>query len=148
MLVAGLAVTTATAAAAPVPLHAQQAIKQRTTLYAYVPARVPLGFRYYRWSFTPKPAALRIAFRNKAGWEISFVASAQAACAGAGKEKSFQLDGNKVYWSQTAVAQQAWRCVVGRNHALIRLTASTIVPPAKFSDSGLGQVAAAGHYLR
>lgn len=144
LLFAGFAATSAGASAPTVPLHAQQAIKQRTALYAYVPARVPLGFRYYRWSFTPKPAALRIAFRNKAGWGISFVASVQAACAGAGKEKSFQLDGNKVYWSHTAVAQQAWRCVVGRNHALIRLTASTTVPPAKFSDSGLGQVAAAG----
>ena len=135
-------------AAPPVPLHAQQAIKQRTALYAYVPARVPLGFRYYRWSFTSKPAALRIVFRNNAGWEISFVASPQAACAGAGKEKSFQLDGNKVYWSHTTAEQQAWRCVVGRNHAPIRLTATTTVPPAKFADSGLGQVAAAGRRIR
>ena len=148
VLFAGFAATSAAASAPTVPLHAQQAIKQRTALYAYVPARVPLGFRYYRWTFTSKPAALRIAFRNKAGWEISFVASAQAACAGAGKEKSFQLDGNKVYWSHTAAEQQAWRCVVGRTRALIRLTASTTVPPTKFSDSGLGQVAAAGHYVR
>ncbi|MDX6492943.1 MAG: hypothetical protein QOH02_878, partial [Gaiellaceae bacterium] len=41
----------AAAAAPPVPLHAQRAIEQRAALYAYVPARVPLGFRYYRWSF-------------------------------------------------------------------------------------------------
>jgi len=113
-LFAGFAVAAVAAASAPpVPVHSQQAIKQRTKLYAYVPARVPLGFRYYRWSFTPKPAALRIAFRNKAGWEIAFVASPQAGCAGAGNEKSFQLDGNKVYWSHTATEQQAWRCVVG-----------------------------------
>ena len=138
----------AVAAAHPVPLRSQHAIKQRTKLYAYVPARVPVGFRYYRWSFTPKPPALRIAFRNKAGWEIVFSASPGAACAGAGKEKSFQLDGNKVYWSHTAAEQQAWRCVVGPNRALIRLTATTTVPPTKFSDSGLGQVAAAGHYVR
>jgi hypothetical protein len=134
----------AAAATPPVPLHAQRAIEQRAPLYAYVPARVPLGFRYYRWSFANKPATLRIAFRNKAGWEIVFTASPGAACDGSGKDKSFQLDGNKVYWSQTTTGQQAWRCVVGRNHALIRLTASTTVPPAKFSDSGLGQVAAAG----
>lgn len=77
-----------------------------------------------------------------------FSASPGAACAGAGKEKSFQLDGNKVYWSHTATGQQAWRCVLGPNRALIRLTATTTVPPTKFSDSGLGQVAAAGHYVR
>lgn len=149
MLFAGFAVASVAAAAAPtVPVRSQQAIKQRTKLYAYVPARVPLGFRYYRWSFTPKPAALRLVFRNKAGWEIAFVASPQAGCAGAGKERSFQLDGNKVYWSHTATEQQAWRCVVGRNHKPIRLTASTTVPPTKFADTGVGQVAAAGHYVR
>jgi hypothetical protein len=140
--------TVAAVAAPPVPLHAQRAIKRRTTQYAYVPARVPLGFRYYRWSFTTQPPALRISFRNKAGWEIVFSASPGAACTGAGKEKSFQLDGNKVYWSHTATEQQAWRCVVGRNHKLIRLTATTTVPPTKFGDTGLGQVAAAGHYIR
>jgi hypothetical protein len=148
-LIVGLAAASVAAASTqPVPLHAQQAIKQRTKLYAYVPARVPIGFRYYRWSFTPKPPELRIVFRNKAGWQIVFSASPGAACSGAGKEKSFQLDGNKVYWSHTATEQQAWRCVVGRNHKLIRLTATTTVPPTKFADSGLGQVAAAGHYLR
>lgn len=144
ILLAAVAVATSQ----PVPLHSQQAIKQRTALYAYVPARVPIGFRYYRWSFTPKPAALRIQLRNTAGWEIVFSASPGAACTGAGKEKSFQLDGNKVYWSHTATEQRAWRCVVGWNRKLIRLTASTTVPPTKFSDAGLGQVAAAGHYIR
>jgi hypothetical protein len=138
----------AAAATSPVPAHSQQAIKQRTALYAYVPARVPLGFRYYRWSFTPQPPALHIQFRNKAGWEIVLTASPGAACSGAGKEKSFQLDGNKVYWSHTATEQRAWRCVVGRNGKPIRLTASTTVPPTKFSDTGLGQVAAAGRRIR
>jgi hypothetical protein len=148
-LIAGFVVATVAASSTPpVPLQAQQAIKHRTTIYAYVPPRVPLGFRYYRWSFTPKPPALRIVFRNKAGWEIVFSAAAGAACTGAGKEKTFQLDGNKVYWSHTAAEQQAWRCVVGRNHKLIRLAATTTVPPSKFADSGLGQVAAAGHYVR
>jgi hypothetical protein len=111
-LIVGLAVAAVAAASTPpVPLHAQRAIKQRTKLYAYVPARVPIGFRYYRWSFTPKPPALRVVFRNKAGWEIVFSASPGAACAGAGKEKTFQLDGNKVYWSHTATSSRrgaAW----------------------------------------
>ena len=82
-LIGGFVVASVAAASTPpVPLHSQQAIKHRTKLYAYVPARVPLGLHYYRWSFTPKPAALRIAFRNKAGWEIVFSASAGAACTG------------------------------------------------------------------
>jgi hypothetical protein len=138
----------AATSAAVVPVRSQQAIKHRTALYAYVPARAPTGFRYYRWSFTPKPAALRIQFRNKAGWEVVFSASPGAACTGAGKERSFQLDGNKVYWAHTSSEQHAWRCVVGRNGKQIRLAASTTVPPTKFSDSGLGRVAAAGHRIR
>jgi len=147
-LIVGLAVASIAAASTPpVPLHSQRAIRERTALYAYVAARVPIGFRYYRWSFTPKPPALRVVFRNKAGWEVVFSASPGAACSGAGKEKSFQLDGNRVYWSHTATEQQAWRCVVGLNHKLIRLTATTTLPPTKFADSGLGQVAAAGHYV-
>jgi hypothetical protein len=133
-------------AAPPVPLHAQRAIKARTQVDAYVPARVPMGFRYYRWSL--KSPALRIVFRNKAGWEIVFSASSAAGCSAAGKEKSFQLDGNKVYWSHTASGQEAWRCVTGVNRLRVRLAASTTIPPTKFSDAGLGQVAAAGHYIR
>ena len=149
VLVAGLLVASVSVAATPtVPVRSQQAIKKRTALYAYVPARIPLGFGYYRWSFTPQPPALRIAFRNKAGWEVAFTASPGAACTGAGKEKSFQLDGNKVYWARTATEQHAWRCLLGRNGKLVRLTASTAVPPTKFSDAGLGRVAAAGRRIR
>lgn len=149
VVIAGLAAASAAAASAPtVPVRSQQAIERRTKLYAYIPARIPLGFRYYRWSFTPSPPALRIAFRNKTGWEIVFSASPGAGCTGAGKEKTFQLDGNKVYWAHTASEQQAWRCVVGRNGRPIRLTASTTVPPTKFADSGLGRVAAAGRRIR
>ncbi|MEP6977509.1 MAG: hypothetical protein ABI948_05600 [Thermoleophilia bacterium] len=136
----------AVAAAPPVPLRAQRAIKQRTQVNAYVPARIPSGFRYYRWSL--KSPGLRIVFRNKAGWEIVFSASSAAGCSAAGKEKSFQLDGNKVYWSHTETGQEAWRCVTGVNHFRVRLAASTTIPPTKFSDTGLGQVAAAGHYVR
>jgi hypothetical protein len=57
--------------------------------------------------------------------------------------KSFQLDGNKVYWSQGATEQQAWRCVNG-----MKLVASTSLPPNRFADVGLGRMAASGHRIR
>jgi hypothetical protein len=135
----------ATAAAAPVvPLSSQQAIAKRAGLLAYVPARVPTGFHYWRWTYTPKPRALRIWFRNRANWQITFVVSPQAGPCDRAKEKSFQLDGNKVYWSHTRNEQQAWRCVTGTNGRPVRLTAAIAQPSTVFSDSGLGRVAAAG----
>ena len=59
-------------------------------------------------------------------------------------EKSFQLDGNKVYWSHTGAEQQAWRCVTGPNGRQVRLVASSPQPPTKFADVGLGRVVASG----
>jgi hypothetical protein len=52
VLVAGLLAPVAGAALVPVPLVVQHSIKQRTAALAYVPARVPFGFRYARWSYT------------------------------------------------------------------------------------------------
>ena len=139
-----IAASAASAAAAPVvPVRSQQAIARKIPRYAYVPARVPLGFRYYRWATTQSPQALRIWFRDKAKREITFVASKQNGACASGKEKSFQLDGNKVYWSHSANEQQAWRCI-----GAVRLTVATPLPPTKFSDSGLGIVAASGHRIR
>jgi hypothetical protein len=144
LLLLTLVVTAAASAAVgPVPSRSQQAIEKRASTLAYVPARVPTGWRYYRWAFTPTPPALRIWFRNKARQEITFVASPLRGACQAGREKTFQLDGNKVYWSHTANEQQAWRCV-----GKVRLTVATPLPPTKFSDTGLGIVAASGHRVR
>jgi hypothetical protein len=146
--VAGLAAATAGAASyfAPVPPKAQQQIKQRASLYAYMPARVPAGFRFVRWNYTAKPLpVIREFFRSKTHltWEITFVASPQRGTCPRG-EKSFQVDGNKVYWSHTLNEQQAWRCVTGSDNKLVRLTAATPIPATRFASSGLAQVAAAG----
>jgi hypothetical protein len=152
-LTAGVAAASAAAAIAPVvPLHSQQAIKKRTNLYAFVPTRVGFGYRYYAWKFQPgaKPA-MRIWFRNKLqrSREITFVVSPQAGPCAQGKEKSFQLDGNKVYWSQSANEQQAWRCLSSPvNGKLIRLTAATSMSPRTFADVGLGRIVASGRWVR
>jgi hypothetical protein len=144
VLAAVVAAQSAEASAPVVPLRAQHAIARRTALYAYAPARLPVGFHYEHWTFSPKPAALRIWFKNRSGWEITFVASPQTGPCDQGKEKSFQLSGNKVFWSHTRNEQQAWRCVTGVNGKQVRLTAATAQPSTKFSDSGLGGVSAAG----
>ena len=123
-----------------VPLPVQHQIAQKAPLVAYVPARLGIGWHYERWTHQ---GALRIFFANKAGREIVFVASPFKGNCRAGMTKSFQLDGNKVYWSQTTIEQQAWRCVNG-----MKLVATTSLPPNRFADVGLGIMAASGHRIR
>jgi hypothetical protein len=125
-----------------VPLPVQHQIAQKAPLVAYVPARLGIGWRYSKWSMG-EFGALNIVFTNKAGREIVFVAARFKGNCRAGMTKSFQLDGNKVYWSQTATEQQAWRCVNG-----MKLVATTSLPPNRFADVGLGIMAASGHRIR
>ena len=58
-----------------------------------------------------------------------------ASCAD-GKQKTLQLDGNKVYWDNAV----AWRCVRGTDGKLVKLTASG----PKLPDVALGIVVASG----
>ena len=135
----------ASAAAAPaprVPLPVQVQIKHRAPLLAYVPTRTAIGFRYSQWLRTTE--TVQIEFVNKAGFEINFVATRQYGPCRAGMEKSYQLDGNKVYWSHTGGEQQAWRCVTGALGRQVRLVASSPQPPTKFAAVGLGLVVASG----
>ena len=65
----------------------------------------------------------------------------------AGKEKTFQLAGVKVYWGHTATEQQAWRCVVDPSGHQVKLVAATSLPPTKFADVGLGTIVASAHRI-
>jgi hypothetical protein len=144
LLLFAIAAASASAATAPaVPRHSQLALRHKLPPLAYVPTRVGFGFRYYRWATTTRPA-LRIWFRDRAAREITFVATFQQGPCAAGREKTFQLDGNKVYWSHSANEQQAWRCVAGTNGRLVRLTVATPIPPTRFADVGIGRIAASG----
>ena len=149
-VVAALLGPAAAAALVPVPLVVQQAIKKRTNALGYVPARLPFGFRYARWSYAASPQPVtRIWFRRRLkppSWQITFVASKQSGPCPRG-EKSYQVDGNKVWWSHTRSEQQAWRCVAGPQGS-VRLTAATPIAPTAFAAVGLAQVAAAGHRIR
>lgn len=144
LAVAAAAIAASTASAAPqpiVPTFTQKQIAKRAPQLAYVPARIAIGYRYHHWSFAG--GALRIWFRNSAQHEIVFVAAKQRGTCTAGKEKTFQMGGNKVYWGHTSNEQEAWRCVDG-----VRLVAATPQSPTAFADVGLGRVAASGHRIR
>jgi hypothetical protein len=120
----------------------QAQIKHRAPLLAYVPTRTAIGFRYAQWLRTTE--TVQIEFVNKAGFEINFIATRQYGSCRAGMEKSYQLDGNKVYWSHTGAEQQAWRCVTGPLGRQVRLVASSPQPSTKFAAVGLGRVVASG----
>ena len=139
--VAAVAGTSAAAAATPVvPVFTQHRIAAIAPGLAYVPARLAIGWRYERWTHA---GALRIFFSNKARREIVFVASRFSGSCRAGMEKSFQLDGVKVWWSHGPGRQQAWRCVNG-----VKLIAVTLLRPDRFADVGLGRIVASGHRIR
>jgi hypothetical protein len=98
------------------------------------------GFTYTSWS--NKAGVLRVNFRNKAGRTVVWTVAPMSGACDAGKQKSFQLAGNKVWWAQDASGQRAWRCVFGQDGKPLRLTASSTTPPTKLADVGLGTVAA------
>jgi hypothetical protein len=123
-----------------VPVPVQTQIVAKAPQLAYAPSRLAPGWRYSHWTHA---GAVRIWFTNKAGREIVFVAARFAGDCRAGREKTFQLAGVKVYWGHTADEQEAWRCVSG-----VKLVAATSLPPDRFADVGLGRLAASGHRLR
>jgi len=143
----------AAAAAQPVPVPVERQIAKRAGIESYTPARMMTGFHYGRWQYVP--GELRIWFSNRAHWEVEFVVTPRltADCA-AGRQKTFQLDGNKVYWSQTTdpsvdrYQQQAWRCVESPSGRWMRLVAMSPQPPTKLADVGLGIVVASGRSIR
>ena len=95
-----LTVGVGAAAAQPVPPSVERQIAKRAGIESYTPARMMTGFHYDRWQYVP--GELRIWFSNRSHREVEFVVTPRltADCAD-GKQKTFQLDGNKVYWSQT-----------------------------------------------
>ena len=110
VVTAAVALVSAAQAATPVvPVATQARIAKVRPSLAYAPTRMLIGFRFRSWR--TGPAAVYERFTNKAGWEITFVAAPLRGTCRAGRSKTFQLDGNKVYWSQTRNEQQAWRCV-------------------------------------
>ena len=158
LALASLLVLTAGVAAAsamsrqPVPIAVEKQIAKKAGVESYTPARMMTGWHYVRWQYVP--GELRVWFTNRSHWDVEFVVTPRltANCA-AGMQKTFQLDGNKVYWSQTTdpkvdrYQQQAWRCVKSPSGRWMRLVALSAVPPTKLADVGLGQVAAAGRLI-
>jgi hypothetical protein len=127
------------ATAVPIPHNALLAIDHAAAYRNYLPTRV-VGFTYTGWS--KKGGVLRVEFRNKANVRLEWRVLPMSGNCDTGKQKSFQLGGNKVFWAQNATEQRAWRCVFDQAGKPVRLEAATTALPTRFAPAGLGIVAA------
>lgn len=133
----------------PAPLRAALAHESGGTLY--LPARTPLFYRY-RSGAAVRAGILTVVFRDRVriragvwkwtnktlAWQVRPLAAAADCRAWGNAQKTLQMGGNKVYWSQN----QAWRCVTdkhGKRHVLAAIDRSGRLP-----DTALGEVAASG----
>jgi len=137
----------------PVPAAVETQIAKKAGLESYSPARMMTGWRYTDWQYVP--GELRIWFTNRSSWQVKFdVTPLLASSCAAGRQKTFQLSGNKVYWSQNTdatvdtVQQQAWRCVEHPSGRWMRVVVSSTIPPTKLAAEGLGGIAASARLVR
>jgi hypothetical protein len=127
-------------AALPIPHNALLAIDGHMIGRNFLPTRMLTGFTYKSWSL--KGSTLRVEFVNKAGVQIEWRVEPMTGDCDTGKQKSYQLNGNKVWWAQSSTEQFSWRCVFDQHGKPLRLEAATSTPPTKLAGSGLGIVAA------
>jgi hypothetical protein len=127
------------AIAVPIPHNALLAIDRAAGYRNFLPTRVT-GFTYMGWSH--KGGVLRVEFRNKSGVRMEWRVLPMSGACDAGKQQSFQLSGNQVWWAQNTTEQHAWRCVFDQAGKPLRLEAASNAPTNKLAPTGLGLVAA------
>jgi hypothetical protein len=142
---AALAGAAAAAPGAQVPAFTLKRIQANAGDAAYLPTRLPLGYRYERWqrpgntlvvTFKHKHSADRFTFqveRLPRGMECDLQGSFH---------RTLQMDGNKVYYGGSGGEWIAWRCVTSpktRTRYLLRVHSSGPLP-----DVALARVAASG----
>jgi hypothetical protein len=125
--------------AVPIPHNALLAIDRAAGYWNFLPTRVA-GFTYTGWSH--KGGVLRVVFRSKSGVRLEWRVLPMRGSCDAGKQESFQLGGNKVWWAQNTTEQYAWRCVFDQAGKPLRLEAASSAPTNKLAPTGLGLVAA------
>jgi len=127
------------ASALPIPHGALLAIDRSAGYRNFLPTRVA-GFTYTGWSH--RGGVLRVQFRSKSGLALEWRVLPMTGTCDAGKQQSFQVGGNKVWWARNASEQYAWRCVFDLAGKPIRLEAASGAPTSKLAPVGLGVIAA------
>jgi hypothetical protein len=140
VLLAAVVAVPAFAASRPVAGNPLLAIDRQAGFRNYLPTRMLPGFEYRRWSY--KAGSLRIDFTSMSGRTVVWRVAPMSGTCQDGKLASYQLAGNKVWWSQDDTSQYAWRCVFGQDGKPLRLEASSTTPPTQLAGAGLGIVVA------
>jgi len=113
-----------------VPPFIQHVIEQKAGSLAYVPTRAPFGYRYlsYSWDAGAKRLTIRLHDKHYAPSNANRTLAVTAerfggtlASCGDGNEKSYQVDGNKVF---SAGVDLAWRCVRGVQGGVVKILAA------------------------
>jgi hypothetical protein len=128
------------AAALPIPHGALLAIDGKMIGRNYLPTRMLPGFTYRSWSL--EAGVLRVEFKSKAGLPLEWRVQPMSGSCDTGKQTSYQLGGNKVWWAQVGKEQRAWRCVFDQHGKPLRLVAASTAPTTKLAGAGLGTVVA------
>jgi len=113
-----------------VPPFIQHVIEQKAGPLAYMPTRAPFGYRYlsYSWDAAEKRLTVRLHDKHYAASNanrtlavrVEWSGGTLASC-GDGNEKSYQVDGNKVF---SAGGTLAWHCVRGAGRRTVKILAS------------------------
>ena len=125
--------------ALPIPHGALLAIDRAAGYRNYLPTRVP-ALAYAGWSH--RGGVLRVEFRSKGGVRVEWRVLSMTGACDAGKQRSFQLGGNNVWWAQAGNEQRAWRCVFDQAGKPLRLEAATTAAVSRYAPAGLGAIAA------
>jgi len=110
-----------------VPPFIQHVIEHKAGGLAYVPTRAPFGYRYqsYRWDPATKQLTVRLHDRHYSRSNANRTVAVTAewlklpiAKCGDGNEKSYQVDGNRVF---SAGGTLVWRCVRGTGGRTVKI---------------------------
>ena len=119
----------------PATLRAQLAAESGGSLY--LPARAPLFYRY-RSGAAVKNGRLSVTFTNRVRihqglwrwtkdtfvWGVQRLPASTACSSWMTKDQTYQVGGNKVYWSSGTNGGTAWRCVTDKRGRSFVLSAS------------------------
>ena len=145
VVAAGAPAIAAPSKGAQVPAFTLNLLQHQFGDQAYVPTRVPTGYRYSRWQRIDDSLVLTFKERTSTDtfrFEVSKLAPAAPCDGGGAFHRIIQTDGNKIYDGGDKGYWKAWRCVVSpKTNTRYVLTA---LSKGKLSDLDLAQVSASG----
>jgi hypothetical protein len=139
-LVALLAAPAALAATRPLSGPVLLKIDRSAGFRNFLPTRMLPGFSFSGWS--NQAGVLQLNFANQAGLVVHWRVEPMTGSCDEGRQGSYQLAGNKVWWAQAGAERRSWRCAFGLDGKPLRLEAASSAPASRLATVGLGVVAA------